>query len=193
MNYQGTSDLIWQADIRVSTFASGLVLVQRGAMCRKTGSKRDELPVGDPMPAEYTPVIDGLFIFPAPQETRTPAYTTYDVSAYGRTRNTPLVTKQTKIVSSGSVTIGAATYQSVITAPGENQAGVITATEEVPIMLPASSPVLTISYRLADVATVHLYPSSWFAAQISRTNYGAWDEYLISWEVRIPTEIVIVV
>ena len=190
MKYHGTLDLIWQSDIRISTFPSGLVLAQRSAMCPKTISKREEIAVGDAMPVEHTPVIDGLFIFPAPQETRTPAYTTYDVSAYGRTSNEPRVSRQTKVVKGIGYTVFDVTRNIIITAEEQMHTGVIASDEDVPLIVPTLPASIIISYELSNGATGS-YPqvSYWTLSQITRTNYGSWDEYSFNWGVFIPDPI----
>ena len=103
MRYAGTSDLVWQADAKVSTFASGLILVQRSAIVRKDRavSARASLQVGDVLPLENDPSLDGVFIFPEVQETSNASHVTFLVSGYGRANDvgqiesTPQISSET--------------------------------------------------------------------------------------------------
>ncbi len=72
----------------VSTFPSGLVRVDQTFICPTSAAAthRAALAVGSDMPGGSTPAIDGLKIFPEPQEKkRTDGFTEFIVSAYGRT------------------------------------------------------------------------------------------------------------
>jgi len=73
----------------VATFPSGLVRVDQTYVCRSTfaATHRSTLAVGNNMPDGNTaPAIDGLKIFPQPQENeRGDGFTEFMVSAYGRT------------------------------------------------------------------------------------------------------------
>jgi hypothetical protein len=73
----------------VQTFPSGLVRVERSFACRRSAAPayRDLLRVGDPMPEDDgSPAIDGLYIFPEPQEQdRGDGFVEFRVTAYGRT------------------------------------------------------------------------------------------------------------
>jgi hypothetical protein len=90
--YHGTQDLIVLPGRSVQTFPSGLVRVDRTYACRKglESRFRDQLRAGNPLPLDDgTPAIDGLFIFPEPQETvRDDGFAEFRVSAYGRTNTT---------------------------------------------------------------------------------------------------------
>jgi hypothetical protein len=87
--YHGTRDLIVMPGQSVQTFPSGLVRVERSFMCRKADVARHKniLRVNEPMPfVDFTPAIDGLFIFPEPQEqVRDDGFVEFRVTAYGRT------------------------------------------------------------------------------------------------------------
>jgi hypothetical protein len=72
----------------VSTFPSGLVRVEQTFICPTShaATHRAALAVGNNMPGGSAPAIDGLKIFPEPQEKeRTDSFTEFVVSAYGRT------------------------------------------------------------------------------------------------------------
>jgi hypothetical protein len=87
--YHGTRDLIALPGRSVQTFPSGLVRVERSFMCRKddVARYRSILRVNEPMPFDDgAPAIDGLFIFPEPQEqVRDDGFVEFRVTAYGRT------------------------------------------------------------------------------------------------------------
>jgi hypothetical protein len=73
----------------VQTFPSGLVRVERSFACRRSAAPayRELLRVGAPMPEDDgSPAIDGLYIFPEPQEQdRGDGFVEFRVTAYGRT------------------------------------------------------------------------------------------------------------
>ena len=191
MKYHGTEELVYQPDIRVSAFPSGLLLVQRSCVARK--SRYSLAPqVGDIMPGvESAGSIDPVYIFPAPQLIQQDAaFIKWDVSAYGRTTDIRRITKQTKLLSASSQTINSIVYPVVNTVPTETQSGVIAASEEVPFSLPSALPVLSIFFQ--SLNQIYPYPSIWKAEQITRTNYGLWDEFSISWDVVIPETISLV-
>lgn len=85
-------ELIAQPDRQMATFASGLIRVDQTfvGVTSEATNHRTELAVNNPFPGNDTePAIDGLFIFPTPQEMRTgDGFTNYKVSAYGRVNNT---------------------------------------------------------------------------------------------------------
>jgi hypothetical protein len=87
--YHGTRDLIALPGRSVQTFPSGLVRVERSFMCRKddVARYRNTFRVNEPMPFDDgAPAIDGLYIFPDPQEqVRDDGFVEFRVTAYGRT------------------------------------------------------------------------------------------------------------
>lgn len=78
-----------QSGRSVSTFSSGIVRVDRKFVCATVdaATHRATLAVGNDMPdGNSVPAIDGLKIFPSPQEIeRGDGFTDFMVSAYGRT------------------------------------------------------------------------------------------------------------
>ena len=88
----GSSGLTATEDPRiVVSYPSGLVRVDQNYFCHatNTAAARASLAPGEPMPdGNEDPAIDGLFIFPAPQESTEGDITTFTVSAYGRTQTT---------------------------------------------------------------------------------------------------------
>lgn len=90
--YHGTTDLIALPNRTVQTFPSGLVRVERSFVCRKSlvGKYRPQLRSNQLMPFDNgAPAIDGLYIFPDPQEIdRGDGFVEFSVTAYGRTNTT---------------------------------------------------------------------------------------------------------
>ena len=83
----------------VSTFPSGLIRVDQSFACKTSAAAthRATLAVGADFPGDSYPAIDGLKIFPEPQETRRDdGFTEFIVSGYGRTNNTGLATFEWK-------------------------------------------------------------------------------------------------
>jgi hypothetical protein len=87
--YHGTTDLVALPNRAVQTFPSGLVRVERSFVCRKSqvAKYRNVIKVNEPMPFDDgAPAIDGLYIFPEPQEVvRDDGFVEFRVTAYGRT------------------------------------------------------------------------------------------------------------
>lgn len=84
---QTAGSLIPQPDRTVATFDSGLIRVDQEFVCTTASAEtnRLSLAVGNSFPGETSPAIDGLFIFPSPQESRTgDGLTKFMVSGYGR-------------------------------------------------------------------------------------------------------------
>ena len=95
MSYQfhGTTDLVALPNRTVQTYPSGLVRVERSFVCRKdrVARFRNTIKVNEPMPFDDgAPAIDGLYIFPEPQElVRDDGFVEFRVTAYGRTGFVP--------------------------------------------------------------------------------------------------------
>lgn len=84
---QTPGSLIAQPDRSVATFDSGLIRVDQEFVCTTESAEtnRLSLAVGNSFPGDTSPGIDGLFIFPSPQESRTgDGLTKFMVSGYGR-------------------------------------------------------------------------------------------------------------
>jgi len=90
---KSNGSLVATGNRRVTTFESGLVRVDRVYVCATTNAAahRLTLMMGGELPDDDgAPAIDGLFIFPAPQETtRGDGFTEFAVSAYGRVSSAP--------------------------------------------------------------------------------------------------------
>jgi len=102
---KNTNGLIATGERAVSTFGSGLVRVDRKYVCRSSAAAlhRATLAVGNAPPDDDgAPCIDGLFIFPQPQELqRGDGFTEFQVSAYGRTENVATINtmEQTTVIA----------------------------------------------------------------------------------------------
>jgi hypothetical protein len=90
--YHGTRNLIALPGRSVQTYPSGLVRVERSFLCRKAdvARYRNIFRVNEPMPFDDgAPAIDGLYIFPEPQEqVRDDGFVEFRVTAYGKTNTT---------------------------------------------------------------------------------------------------------
>jgi hypothetical protein len=87
--FLGSNTLLWQPDTRVTTFPSGLVLVQRSAICRNTylTTARGSITVGAVLPCE-SPSTVSVFQFPQAQEIHeSNGFVRFDVSGYGKAGN----------------------------------------------------------------------------------------------------------
>jgi hypothetical protein len=89
----------------VQTFPSGLVRVERRYFCRKADAfrYRSDLAVGNLLPNDDgAPAIDGLYIYPEPQEqSRDDGFVEFRVTAYGRSNAFSLdrITRQSLLSS----------------------------------------------------------------------------------------------
>ena len=87
--FLGTNTLVWQPDTRVTTFPSGLVLVQRSAVCRNTylTTARGSITIGAALPCD-SPSTVTVFQFPRAQEIHEGnGFVRFDVSGYGKFGN----------------------------------------------------------------------------------------------------------
>lgn len=95
--YEKTTGALVKTGTRnVNTYASGLCRVDRVYTCATANSAthRYTLRIGAEMPDDDSaPAVDGLYIFPQPQETeKGDGFTEFQVSAYGRTETGAQVT-----------------------------------------------------------------------------------------------------
>jgi hypothetical protein len=86
--YHSTTDLVALPNRTVQTYPSGLVRIERSFVCKKSqvAKYRNTLKVNQPMPFDNgAPAIDGIYIFPEPQEVvRDDGFVEFRVTAYGR-------------------------------------------------------------------------------------------------------------
>ena len=86
----------------VSTFPSGLIRVDQTFTCKSSAAAthRATLAVGANFPGDSYPAMDGLKIFPEPQEKRrNDGFTEFTASGYGRVNTTGLSTFEWKTFS----------------------------------------------------------------------------------------------
>lgn len=113
--YEKTANGLYPTGQRtVSTFPSGLIRVDQTFVCRRYAEQthRAALAVGADFPNERFPAgLDGLKIFPEPQERRRDdGFTEFIVSAYGRVNNTGRTTFEWKTFSeNGTLKVNAGT------------------------------------------------------------------------------------
>ena len=110
--------LIAQPDRSVATFDSGLIRVDQEFVCTTAtaDANRTTLAVGATFPSDTSPAIDGLVIFPSPQESRTgDGLTKFMVSGYGRLTD-QLVSQRRSTTSTVIKTSGTAVDFAIITA-----------------------------------------------------------------------------
>ena len=126
--YYGTRDLIVLPGRSVQTFPSGLVRVERSFACRHEDAARyrNTLSVNEPMPFDDgAPAINGLFIFPEPQEQlRDDGFVEFRVTAYGSSNT---VGQQEKRLESG-------TYAATQIANGQTSSAQVPCLNEIAII-----------------------------------------------------------
>jgi hypothetical protein len=176
----GDISLVPQGDRNVSTFPSGLLKVEQTFIGLTSNESTDRLTlkIGDPFPLDASPSIDGVFIFPATQETRdSSGFTTYKVSGYGRINQNGYSEIFPSENLDATTTYNGATYQDKWTAKQKLTQRVIfndQANED------------PFNYDFANVpAPIKIYESSQFPSNVTwtlrrvdvqRTNFGRFTE-----------------
>jgi hypothetical protein len=199
--YHGTTDLVALPQRNVQTFPSGLVRVDRVYACRKALADRfrRDLAVGNPLPLDPgTPAIDGLYIFPEPQENvRGDGFSEFRVSAYGRTSTSGVGSLNAEVISISrnySRDIGATEEPDVISWSLSEEWIVDTWVETFAIPSTASNadieiPAVTLNRRRLSFRITGQTPGLIFGIPIiwtttltgvTRTAYGAFDEIVTS-------------
>jgi hypothetical protein len=200
--YHGTTDLIALPNRTVQTYPSGLVRVERSFVCRKdrVAKFRNTIKVNEPMPLDDgAPAIDGLFIFPEPQElVRDDGFAEFRVTAYGRTN----IFSQIAVEKSSARGV----YAFAIQAPAGSQLFNLAAINEIytfrgvlessasiteliarpeienPTVIAVASgqplaPGVVSSGSLTTTTSIFINLDSF-----SSTNFGRWSEYAVSWQ-----------
>lgn len=180
--YHGTTDLIALPNRTVQTYPSGLVRVERSFVCRKdqVARYRNTIKVNEPMPFDNgAPAIDGLYIFPEPQEVvRDDGFVEFRVTAYGRTTTTGNL--ESKYIrggiaysgNNGSLDWSASSYAMV----PEYLQRIVLQNEEVKNfsfsidaeILPASVEMLFENFGVSDTFSFALVP------------YAIWENYMMT-------------
>jgi hypothetical protein len=165
MIYQGTSDLIWQPDIRVSAFPSGLLLVQRSCKARK--SEYSNAPKdGDLMPdVESSGAIDPVYIFQTPQlAQQDAAFFKWEVSAYSRWTTVPNVAKQSAFRANYTIISERRVLSFVVNSSDIILPSKYTPTDPLKIYFANGTEVINSVYGI------------WTVENFERTEYGAYSE-----------------
>lgn len=191
----GQSGIKIQETRSVTNFPSGLVRVERTYVCptaevgKFSGlfNQLGTLPLDD-----GTPAIDGLYIYPQPnQNTRSDGFTEFQVTAYGRTSIFSNISLERSTIK-GSYSYQSGGTSSEIPAIVEIYIlrGVISTSESAasilqapkidnPIILPAPdySTPLNLKSGNGQIITSGVYLSNY-----SSTNFGYWTEYVATWQ-----------
>lgn len=209
--YHGTNDLIALPGRSVQTFPSGLVRVERSFVCRKdrVARFRNIIKVNEPMPFDDgSPAIDGLYIFPEPQEVvRDDGFVEFRVTAYGRTNETGVIEKNTffSFVFFQNRTLDASGFEieeSVgVSQPSINESYIIKKVapsdlsidqiltpppvENIAIYLQSSLRKIEnssrIYYIIPSQKTVETSKVELLFTELSSSNFGTWTEWTITY------------
>lgn len=202
--YHGTTDLIALPNRAVQTFPSGLVRVERSFVCRKdqVAKYRNTIKVNEPMPFDDgAPAIDGLYIFPEPQEVvRDDGFVEFRVTAYGRTvaardigiergliKSTYQLTVVDQPVPEGDIRIqifNPPSLNEIYTLRGVVESSQITSAIEKPNI---ENPYVSIAGDFSTPATGSI--SQRIEIDIVLQNlqcnaYGRWSEFVVVWEAK---------
>jgi hypothetical protein len=197
--YHGTRDLIAMPGRSVQTFPSGLVRVERSFMCRKgdVARYRNILRVNEPMPFDNgAPAIDGLFIFPEPQEqVRDDGFVEFRVTAYGRTLP-PNLNKIEKSTARSSINTTGAVQQSInetytirgVSGKDESAISVLRApavADPIILLSPGGERFLEGASKLGTLESgldlIQVRRISIVLDSYSSTNFGIWNEIVITY------------
>jgi hypothetical protein len=196
--YIGSRDLIWQPEMSIKTFASGLILATRTAVIRRefVGNARQELEVGSPLPiigssqeVVATNVetgqslvvpsgsVEGIRIFPEPEESESNGFITFTVTGYGRKSTSVFGNKQNK-----SNYLYVDVNSNIASKELKSLLFVVLATDTViPADYITNSELETKKTSETPQRIVTTYSTIKFGpAVFERVNYGYFDEVLIS-------------
>ena len=184
--YHGTSELIALPNRTVQTYPSGLVRVERSYLCRRGDELRyrSELAVGNLLPDdEGAPAIDGLYIFPEPQEmARDNGFYEFRVTAYGRV-NTTGVEQISEEFTTESVSLGVITGQAVLKNDLLTKEVVLIEGETISATTNAISGTPTVVFDYGEVGEIIVNPNrrlySVAIRSYSARNYGRFSEVTV--------------
>lgn len=201
----GQSALKTQEDRAVQTFPSGLVRVERTYICPTADESRFRpvLAEGAILPFDDgTPSIDGLYIFPTPNEVRRDdGYTEFRVTAYGRTGTSSdveisstrdvidetvvtinsITNAQTSVTSPKPCIKESYTYRRVI-ARGESIAGVLSAPSIVAkVYFLDGTFIVNNTQTSGNTTTTNIV--ALYLAQFTSSNFGNWTELVYNYEI----------
>jgi hypothetical protein len=184
--YHGTRNLITAPGRSVQTFPSGLVRVERTYLCRRGDELRyrSELAVGNLLPDdEGAPAIDGLYIFPEPQEmARDDGFYEFRVTAYGRANATG-VEQISEEFTTESVSAGGITGQAVLKNDLLTKEVVLIEGETISATTNAISGTPTVVFDYGEVGDFIVNPNrrlySVAIRSYSARNYGRFSEVTV--------------
>jgi len=199
--YHGTSELIPLPGRSVQTYPSGLVRVERSFACRKVDAAkyRNVFRVNEPMPFDDgAPSLDGIFIFPEPQETvRDDGFVEFRVTAYGRISPPPTQGDYTLRSSALiSVILTTNTFNSSTGTTASNSifaraiADVFTikrtlppsaSTADIAIIPESLEPEISFITSPAEIETYTIQKTS-YLTQLSSVNFGTFSEFTYTYE-----------
>jgi hypothetical protein len=166
-------------------------MVQRSAVMRKNSTARaltNGLAVGQKFHTNVNVAVDGLYVFPETQSRTDEAFTTFEITGYGRTRTTM---RDVRSERAGQTFIGTTIRilgryrQTIVT-----QDGVIPAEAETPLIQPTINPLVTYQYLAGGFISMRLgVYTNWITENVTRTNYGRWDELVVTWAANLPESI----
>ncbi len=202
--YHGTTELIALPNRTVQTYPSGLVRVERSFVCQKGDIEkfRNQIRVNNPMPFDNgAPAIDGLYIFPEPQEiARDDGFVEFRVTAYGRTsefRETSfdristkgsysfiINTPDTFSISNRAAINEIYTFRGVLQYNASISSVIATpAIDNITVIDLSTGRALEAGINGRTNTTVQLNFDSF-----SSTNFGLWVEYSASWQTAATVE-----
>lgn len=202
----GQSALKVQEGRTVQTFPSGLVRVERTYICPTTSEAtfRPTLAEGNILPFDDgTPAIDGLYIFPTPNETRRDdGFTEFRVTAYGRVTFSGTLEKSTAIGSLGEISVtiqqngtGASssfdqvcinevyTFRKVFPSDESISNIIVAPSIENPAVYLLDKTIISRGTKVTRNVTVDNIIDIVFT-NFSSTNYGRFSEWVYSYETR---------
>ena len=208
--YHGTNGIIALPGRSVQTFPSGLVRVDRTYAVRadRADAARREFAVGGILPLDDgTPAIDGLYIFPEPQETsRDDGFVEFQVSGYGRTNisgysRREFVQGETNITRISQTSEGTTTTNSVLRTLNESVVETFVQIADQPFLLNIGIPNNSLKVYFGNGKELQeVYPSGYTQftngysivttqtiaqfAGTSTNNFGRWSEITITYTAR---------
>lgn len=206
--YHGTRNLVMAPGRSVQTFPSGLVRVERRYFCRKSDAARyrSVLAVGNLLPNDDgAPAIDGLYIFPEPQEqSRDDGFVEFRVTAYGRSNAFSLENMTRQVIQSSIKVLEPTFLENCIR--GEDKINSFRSLNEVFTVTGVSQSDFAMAELISVAPIINdplIIPTEGFLAggrlipasssssatyisidfnSFDSKNFGRWTEFLITWQ-----------
>lgn len=209
--YHGTNDLIALPNRTVQTFPSGLVRIERSFVCKKSqvAKYRNTLKVNEPMPFDNgAPAIDGIYIFPEPQEVvRDDGFVEFRVTAYGRTNIFSEISVERSSIKGSYLSNEADLQGGFISLPSINEIyiirGVLPSSEspnilltapeiENPLVIPIWTGIPLVGGSIRNPNPIEVNGNIYYIVTTtgiyinldaySSTNLGRFAEYIVTWK-----------